>query len=41
MKAKVECEKSVIKSLRDKGVEDGNEWYRFLRGEQMSENENV
>ena len=39
--AKVKCERGVIQSLREKGVEGGREWYRFLRGEQMSDREDV
>ena len=41
MKAKVASERSVIQSLREKGMEGGREWYRFLRGEGMPDSENV
>ena len=41
MSAKVRCESSVIQSLREKGMEGGREWYRFLRGEGMPDSENV
>ena len=41
MNAKVECERNVIQTLREKGLEGGHEWYRFLRGERMSGSENV
>ena len=41
MNAKVRCERNVIQSLREKGVEGGREWYRFLRGERMPDSENV
>ena len=41
MNAKVRSERNVIQSLREKGVEGGREWYRFLRGEGMSVSENV
>ncbi|MPC58796.1 hypothetical protein E2C01_052805 [Portunus trituberculatus] len=41
MNAKVRCERKVIQSLREKGVEGGREWYRFLRGKGMHDNENV
>ncbi|MPC24152.1 hypothetical protein E2C01_017228 [Portunus trituberculatus] len=41
MNAKVKCERKVIQSLREKGVEGGQEWYRFLRGEGMPDSENV
>ncbi|XP_063857805.1 uncharacterized protein LOC135099405 isoform X1 [Scylla paramamosain] len=36
MNAKVESERSVIQSLREKGMEGGREWYKFMRGENMS-----
>ena len=39
--AKVKCERSVIQALREKGYEGGGEWYRFLRGEEMPDRENV
>ena len=35
--AKAKCEKDAIQSLRERGVEGGQEWYRFLRGEQFSD----
>ncbi|MPC63693.1 hypothetical protein E2C01_057795 [Portunus trituberculatus] len=41
MNAKVRCERKVIQSLREKGVEGRREWYRFLRGEGMPDSENV
>ena len=41
MNAKVRSERSVIQSVREKGVQGGREWYRFLRGEGMSDSENV
>ena len=31
----------MIQTLREKGIEGGREWYKFLRGENMSEGENV
>ena len=39
--ARVECERSVIRCLREKGLEGGREWYRFLRGEGMPDRESV
>ena len=39
--AKTRCEKSVIEKLREKGLEGGREWYRFLRGESVNETEQV
>ena len=39
--ARVKCEKSAIQALREKGLEGGHEWYRFLRGEVMTDSENV
>ncbi|XP_050718462.1 uncharacterized protein LOC126999703 [Eriocheir sinensis] len=41
MSAKVQCERSVIQTLREKGLDGGREWYRFLRDERMSDSENV
>ena len=41
MDAKMKCERSAIQSLREKGLEGGREWYRFMRGEQMSDGEKV
>ena len=41
MKAKVKCERKVIESLREKGMEGGREWYKFMRGENMSGNVGV
>ena len=41
VKAKVKCERNVIESLREKGMEGGREWYKFLRGENMSSNAGV
>ena len=41
MNAKVRYERNVIQSLREKGVEGGREWHRFLRGEGMPDSENV
>ena len=40
MNAKVRYERNVIHSLREKGVEGGREWHRFLRGEGMPDSEN-
>ena len=39
--AKVKCERSTIQSLKEKGLEGGREWYRFMRGESMTESEDV
>ena len=39
--AKVKCERSTIQCLREKGMEGGREWYRFMRGESMTENGDV
>ena len=39
--AKVKCERSTIQSLKEKGLEGGREWYRFMRGESMIESEDV
>lgn len=33
--------KSAIQSLKEKGMEGGCEWYRFLGGEEMQDHENV
>ena len=41
MDAKMKCERSAIQSLREKGLEGGREWYRFMRGEQMSDGEKL
>ena len=41
MNAKVRYERNVIQSLREKGVEGGREWHRFLRGEGMPDSENA
>ena len=41
MNAKGKCERSMIQSLREKWLEGGREWYRFLRGEKMPDSENV
>ena len=41
MHATVKFERNVIQSLRKKGVEGGREWFTFLRGEGMSDSENV
>ena len=39
--AKVQCERNAIQALREKGMEGGRDWYRFMRGEGMSDCENV
>ena len=39
--AKVKCERSTIQSLKEKGLQGGREWYRFMRGESINENEDV
>ena len=39
--AKVKCEKSTIQSLKEKGLQGGREWYRFMRGENITESEGV
>ena len=41
MNAKVRYERNVIQSLREKGVEGGREWHRFVRGEWMLDSENA
>ena len=41
MHATVRFERNVIQSLRKKGVEGGREWFTSLRGEGMSDSENV
>ena len=41
IKAKVKCKRSVIESLREKGMEGGHEWYKFMRGENMLGNVGV
>lgn len=38
---KGQCEKSVIQTLREKGMEGSHEWCRFLRGEDMPDSEDV
>ena len=40
-KAMMEHEKNVITSLRQKGMQGGKEWYRFLRNEKVSEDETI
>ena len=39
--AKVKCERNTIQSLKEKGLQGGREWYRFMRGESVTENEDV
>ena len=41
VKAKVKCDRNVIESLREKGMEGGREWYKFLRGENVSDSVGV
>lgn len=41
MNAKVKCAKSVIQTLREKGLEGDRKWYRFLRAQNMCLAENV
>ena len=41
MNAKVACDRSVIQSLKERGLKGGREWYRFMRGERTSGNEHV
>ncbi|MPD01990.1 hypothetical protein E2C01_097544 [Portunus trituberculatus] len=41
VKAKVKYERNVIESLRKKGMESGCEWYKFLRGENISDSVGV
>ncbi|MPC57923.1 hypothetical protein E2C01_051915 [Portunus trituberculatus] len=40
MNATARCERKVVQSLREKCVEGGREWYRFLRGEGLPDSEN-
>ena len=37
----MQCERNAIQTLRKKGLEGGRDWYRFMRGESMSDCQNV
>ena len=37
----MQCERNAIQSLREKGMEGGGEWYRFMREERMLDSEDV
>lgn len=41
MNAIAECERSMIHTLREKGLEGGHEWYSFLRRNRMRNSENA
>lgn len=39
--SKMKRERCVIQFLRENGVEGGRKWYKFMRGERMSDGESV
>ena len=34
---KVQCEMNAIQALREKGMEGGREWHRFMRGKHVEQ----